>query len=143
MKNLKSIINDNYIKYFKEKNILKNAYWEIKTQIVLKEKELKRELNDNEVESILESYVKKISKSIDEFNEKNIDNDIVKNLKNEVNELSQFISQTISWDELKSIVQEIIESWIRNVGEFMRKLNDFWKIDKKQAKEYFDQLTNN
>lgn len=140
MENLKQIINDTYIKYFKEKNSLKNAYWELKTQIVLKEKEKKKDLDDNEIEAIVETYIKKIQKSIQEFEDQNIQSEILDNLKKEVEELKQYVTEALSWDQLKEKVKEMIESWITNVWEFMRKLNDLWKVDKKQAKEFFDEL---
>lgn len=143
MENLKQIINDTYIKYFKEKNPLKNAYSEIKTQIVLKEKELKKELNDSEVELIVETYLKKIQKSIQEFSDKWItEPDLVNTLKNEVEELKQYVTESLSGDVLKEKVKEMIDSWISNLGEFMKKLNDLGKVDKKQAKEFYDELTN-
>lgn len=143
MENLKQIINDTYIKYFKEKNPLKNAYSEIKTQIVLKEKELKKELNDSEVELIVETYLKKIQKSIQEFSDKWItESDLVNTLKNEVEELKQYVTESLSGDVLKEKVKEMIDSWISNLGEFMKKLNDLGKVDKKQAKEFYDELTN-
>lgn len=139
--NLKARINDTYIKFFKEKNFLKNAYGEIKTQIVLKEKEVKHELDDSEVETVIETYIKKIEKSIQEFESKNIQSETLDNLKLEVSELSQYVSKALEWNELKVKVQEMIQSGITNVGQFMKELNNLWKVNKKQAKEFFDELT--
>lgn len=139
---LRNTINELYIKYFKERNFLKDAYSDIKTKILLQEKELKRELSDLEVQSIIEQYVKKVSNSIKDFEKDNIVSEIKDKLVLEVRELEQFIEKSLEWKELEEKVSELMKSGINNIGQFMWELSKLGKVNKWQAKEFFNLMKN-
>lgn len=140
---LKEKIEQTYLKYFKERNVLKEAYSEIKTQILLKEKELKRVLEESEIKSVIESYIKKLQKSIAEFEAKWIVSEMKNKLVNEVKELSQYIDKEMGEKELKEKTKELYEKWVNNLGLFMKEIKTFWKINMQKAKEFFEELNKN
>lgn len=138
---LRKTIYDTYITYFKEKNVLKEAYSEIKTAIVLEEKKLWKTLDDSQVKDLIQTYVNKMNKAIKEFEKNNIVWDSKQKLINEVNELSQYLDKPLSGEELKEKVSELIYSGVVSIGDFMRKIKTYGSVNMGEAKMYFEELT--
>ena len=145
---LKETILSTYIKFFKEKNQLRDAYGEIKTSIVLREKEVHRDLTDDEVKSIIQAYVNKIKKAIVKSSEEKAEKWIATSekdeantqmLMNEVKDLSQYLDKVIEGSELRQIVEDLVNSGVNNIGMLMWKLKGM-TVDKAQAKVFFDEL---
>jgi len=89
--------------------------------IIKKEKEIKKELTDDDVLKLLMSAVKKGKDSIAQFEQGNRQ-DLVAKEQRELDVLKTYLPEQMSEDEIKAIVQKVINSGADNMGEVMKQV---------------------
>ncbi|MCX7710324.1 MAG: GatB/YqeY domain-containing protein [Clostridia bacterium] len=104
-------------------NIKKNAVQMVRSAVLQVEKDSKVTLDDDGVIEIIAKEVKKRKDSLPEY-EKSGRQDLIDNLKAEVDVLMQYLPQQLSEEEVEVIVKEAIQqtgaSSIRDMGKIMQ-----------------------
>jgi len=80
----------------------------VKASIQMDELNLKRELNDDEVLSIISKQIKTRKESILEF-EKASRNDLIEKTQSEINILTEYLPEQLKEDEIDKIINEVFE----------------------------------
>lgn len=112
----------------KEKNVnRKNTVQMVRASILQVEKDKKIELNDDQILEVIAKEFKKRNDSLSDY-EKSGREDLINQIKEEMNVLEEYLPKKLSEEELTEIIKEIIS----NVGATSMK--DMGKI-MKQAKE--------
>ena len=116
---MKNKINNDFVKAFKNKEILKkNLLGDIKTKITLFEKE-NDEIQDQDILKILKSKLKEINKTIDSIKDKK--NELYIQAEKEIKILKEYLPQDYDENAVIIILKKEIEE--KNITK-----NDFWKI---------------
>ena len=99
-------------------DILKMAMAEIKNAQIASEKELE----ESDIEKILRKEVKKVQDSIEQFEQMQRD-DLVKKEKEQLEVLNQYLSELLSEDDIRKVVEKKIQETgaesIRDMGKVM------------------------
>lgn len=97
----------------------------LKGAILLKEKEEKRSLTDEEIISIVEKQIKMRKDAITEF-EKASRNDLISEYNEEIEVLSKYMPEALSEEELNKIIEETINevsaTTIKDFGNVMKNI---------------------
>ena len=108
----------------KEKQILKkNVVQMIRAAILQVEKDKQIELDDNQVLEIIAKESKKRKDSLADY-EKSGRQDLIDQVKEEIDIISEYLPKQLSKDEITSIVKEVIEETgamsIKDMGKVMK-----------------------
>ena len=99
-------------------DILKMAMAEIKNAQIASEKELE----ESDIEKILRKEVKKVQDSIEQFEQMQRD-DLVKKEKEQLEVLNQYLSELLSEDDIRNVVEKKIQETgaesMRDMGKVM------------------------
>lgn len=124
-------INNDYI--IETKNGNKKAVATIKLlkgAILLKEKEKKEPLTDEEIISIVEKQIKMRKEAIKDF-EKAKRNDLIDEYNEEIKVLSKYMPEALSEDEINNVINEIFNkvnpSSIKDFGNIMKEITPILK----------------
>lgn len=102
----------------------------VKGAIQMEELNTKRELNDDEVISIIAKQIKTRKESIVEF-EKGNRNDLIEKTESEIKILEEYMPEQLSEDEVREIVDkvfmEVNPTGMSDMGKLMGKLNPLLK----------------
>ena len=102
----------------------------VKGDIQMEELNTKRELNDDEVISIIAKQIKTRKESIVEF-EKGNRNDLIEKTKSEIAILEEYMPEQLSVEEVKEVIDkvfaEVNPTGIPDMGKLMGKLNPLLK----------------
>ncbi|WGS64800.1 GatB/YqeY domain-containing protein [Marinitoga aeolica] len=121
---LKTKLNDDMKKYMKAKNTKAlNAIKILKTEIKKAEVEKQRELNEDEMMSLIRKQIKMRQDSIQQYREANRE-DLVEEEEYELNILKEYLPPEMSDEELENIIKNIIADLGENVkfGQAMGKV---------------------
>lgn len=119
------------------KNAMKNQNKELlnvirmlKGSIQLEEIKLKRELNDDEIISLIARHIKQRNESIVEF-EKSDRTDLIEKNKKEIEILNRYMPKQMSEEEITEVVNKVFEeltpTGINDMGKTMGKLSPLLK----------------
>lgn len=108
----------------KEKQILrKNVVQMIRAAILQVEKDKQIELDDNQVIEIIAKEAKKRKDSLSDY-EKSGRQDLIDQVKEEIDIISEYLPKQLSKEEIASIVKEVIEETgaisIKDMGKVMK-----------------------
>lgn len=108
----------------KEKQILrKNVVQMIRAAILQVEKDKQIELEDNQILEIIAKEAKKRKDSLDDY-EKSGRQDLIDQVNQEIDIISEYLPKQLSKEEIKAIVKEIIEETgaitIKDMGKVMK-----------------------
>lgn len=108
----------------KEKQILrKNVVQMIRAAILQVEKDKQIELDDNQVLEIIAKESKKRKDSLEDY-EKSGRQDLIEQVKQEIEIISEYLPKQLSKEEITSIVKEVIEATgattIKDMGKVMK-----------------------
>lgn len=104
--NLSDILLQDFKTYLIAKNtIYKNAIQLLRVEILNKSKELHRDLTDTEILELIAKQIKQKKDSIKEFKKANRQ-DLIDQAYSEIDALSKYMPEPITFEELKVIVQE-------------------------------------
>ena len=108
----------------KEKQILrKNVVQMIRAAILQVEKDKQIELDDNQILDIIAKESKKRKDSLEDY-EKSGREDLIKQVKEEIEIISEYLPKQLTKDEIKEIVKQIIEevgaTSIKDMGRVMK-----------------------
>jgi uncharacterized protein YqeY len=130
---LKTKLNDDMKKYMKEKNTKAlNAIKILKTEIKKAEVEKQRELNEDEIISLIRKQIKMRQDSIEQYKSAGRE-DLVSEEEYELNILKEYLPPEMSDEELEKIIQNIISELGENakfgqvMGKAMKELKS--KVD--------------
>ena len=113
------------LKYsMKEKKVLrKNVIQMIRAAILQVEKDKQIELDDNQIIEIIAKESKKRKDSIADY-EKSGREDLLNQIKEEINIISEYLPKQLSTDEIEKIVNEVIKETgaetIKDMGKVMK-----------------------
>lgn len=121
---LKEKLLEDLKKSMKEKNeIRKNAVQMVRAAILQVEKDNGVTLNDEKIIQIIAKEVKKRKDSLEDY-KKGGREDIVEQVKNEIEILSEYLPQQLTKEEITQIVKQIIEqeqaTSIKEMGKVMK-----------------------
>ena len=98
----------------------------VKGAMQLKELDLKRELNDDEVLEVIAKQIKMRNESLVEFEKAGRD-DLLKQTKKEVEILDKYMPEMLSEEEIDNKINEVFESvkpeGMKDMGKIMAELN--------------------
>ena len=98
----------------------------VKGAMQLEEINLKRELNDDEVISVIQKQIKTRKESIEEFKKANR-NDLVEKNSKEVEILNKYMPEQLSNEEINKIIDEAFElikpTSMKDMGKIMGEIN--------------------
>ncbi len=98
----------------------------VKGAMQLEEINLKRELNDDEVISVIQKQIKTRKESIEEFKKANR-TDLVEKTSKEVEILNKYMPEQLSVEEVNKIIDEAFElikpTSMKNMGKIMSEIN--------------------
>lgn len=98
----------------------------VKGAMQLEEINLKRELNDDEVISVIQKQIKTRKESIEEFKKANR-NDLVEKTSKEVEILNKYMPEQLSNEEINKIIDEAFElikpTSMKDMGKIMGEIN--------------------
>ena len=98
----------------------------VKGAMQLEEINLKRELNDDEVISVIQKQIKTRKESIEEFKKANR-TDLVEKTSKEVEILNKYMPEQLSAEEVNKIIDEAFElikpTSMKNMGKIMSEIN--------------------
>lgn len=111
-----------------QKNELKkNTITMLRAAILQVEKDEQKELTTREIEIIVAKEIKKRKEAIPEY-EKGLRDDIVKDLKEEINVLEIYLPEQLSEEKIKELVVQSIKTTnaqsIKDMGKIMNELKD-------------------
>lgn len=120
-------ILDDLVKAMKEKDKeLLSVLRMVKGSMMLEEINIKRELNDSEVLSIISKQIKTRKDSIEEFKKANRD-DLISKTQNEINLLEKYLPVQLNEDEIKKEIQKVIDALkpdgSKDMGKVMKELS--------------------
>ncbi|WP_129407893.1 GatB/YqeY domain-containing protein [Marinitoga lauensis] len=121
---LKSKLNEDMKKFMKEKNTKAlNAIKILKTEMKKAEVEKQRELNDDEIISLIRKQIKMRQDSIEQYKSAGRE-DLVSEEEYELNILKEYLPPEMSDEELEKIIKNIISDLGENVkfGQVMGKV---------------------
>ena len=98
----------------------------VKGAMQLEEINLKRELNDDEVISVIQKQIKTRKESIEEFKKANR-NDLIEKTSKEVEILNKYMPEQLSNEEINKIIDEAFElikpTSMKDMGKIMGEIN--------------------
>lgn len=108
----------------KEKQILrKNVVQMIRAAVLQVEKDKQVELDDNQILEIIAKEAKKRKDSLEDY-EKSGRQDLIDQVNEEINIISEYLPKQLSKEEIASIVKEVIEETgaitIKDMGKVMK-----------------------
>jgi uncharacterized protein len=118
--NLKQQLQDDIKNAMKQKETEKLSVLRlVMDTIIKKEKELKEEIDDQAVTKLIMGAVKRGQDSISQFKEGNR-NDLVEKEERELAILKNYLPEQMSEQEIRSIVQKVIDGGADNIGMVMK-----------------------
>lgn len=125
MKTIIEIIKADFITAFKAKDMIKkNILWEIKTKVVLFEKE-KWEITDDDTIKIIKSKVKEIGKTLDMVE---VGSELYNQAKTETSVLKEYLPAELEYSQVVDLVKEFITENNLEKKDFGRVM---WTMSKK------------
>lgn len=103
----------------RNKNTLrKNAITLLRAEIKQKEVDERKELSEEEIQSVLQKQIRAREKAMVEF-EKGQRQDLVDEAKEEIKVLSSYLPAQLSEEEVLKVVKEVIQEHGKNMGAIM------------------------
>ena len=121
---LKEKLMDDLKNSMKEKNVLrKNVIQMVRAAILQVEKDKQIELDDNQILEIMAKEVKKRKDSIPDY-EKSGREDLLNQVKGEIDIISEYLPQPLTKEEIEKIVDQVIKdtgaTTIKDMGKVMK-----------------------